>query len=169
MAKTATRSLPAEIDGAWRVLVDAGLSRAADFIADARARRWPHPEPWELGACIWCEVNGKRRKATVTDPGGGPPMCDGCWEEICAEENIGEPTVALSGAVTIAYRTRERFDVAALTECWPDADKLALADGDPAARERVVGAAVGELQHEATVSIEVERATVAARARDETR
>lgn len=67
---------PQQLDKAAALALAAGLRRAADMIGQDRQRRYPIRD-WEYGACVWCEViDGKRRKATMLDIGGGPPTCD---------------------------------------------------------------------------------------------
>lgn len=67
---------PKQLDLAACLARRHGLTRAAAMIEEDRARRYPI-RGWEYGACIWCEViDGKRRQATQTDMGGGPPTCD---------------------------------------------------------------------------------------------
>lgn len=76
----------AQVDQAVDLARREGLDLAADWISEARQKRWPGPEPWDLGACIWCEVDhGTRRKATIIDQGGGPPMCGECFDRLTAD------------------------------------------------------------------------------------
>ncbi|HEY6731963.1 MAG TPA: hypothetical protein VI039_13185 [Solirubrobacterales bacterium] len=97
------RKLPKELNGPQQldlaaVLAGAvGMKRAESMIARLREEKYPIRD-WELGACIWCEVDdGKRRKATQHDPGGGPPTCDrhalGPDEDLCSRRScpIGVP------------------------------------------------------------------------------
>jgi len=67
---------PQQLDKASMLAQQAGLTQAAEMIGQDRLRRYPIRD-WDLGACVWCEViDGKRRKATQYDMGGGPPTCD---------------------------------------------------------------------------------------------
>jgi hypothetical protein len=80
------------VDEVCKLAVQAGYRRADKWIAEKRAEQWPCRD-WEDGACIWCEVDeGKRRKATCLDLGGGPAMCDRHFDEM-----YEDPAPAVSG------------------------------------------------------------------------
>jgi hypothetical protein len=79
MSETAT--LSSEIKRVEVLARDAGLRRAADWIEEQRAKRWPGRGHWNYGRCVWCDAEGRRRMATQLDTGSGTPECDQHAEE----------------------------------------------------------------------------------------
>lgn len=60
----------------WGDVLDALGPVVKDLRKTERERSWP------MGRCLWCEIDANRlREATVSDPGGGPAMCEQHWQD----------------------------------------------------------------------------------------
>jgi hypothetical protein len=55
----------------------------------AERRKTERERSWDLGRCIWCEIDANRlREAVVYDPSGGPAMCWAHFDEMTGDLDV---------------------------------------------------------------------------------